>query len=136
MKTIILAILSLTLISATKDKTVFKPRAEFFGTYAKADKPEVKEWTLKPLAKDSNKIAFYHNKDVDFMFYVVMKDSTHFGTKSGFTQQIDGQPTQTWSAKGEFLPGGQMKIAIKTSDAGLKLTVDLEAQEKILYIKK
>ncbi|MCW3127778.1 MAG: hypothetical protein JWO03_3436 [Bacteroidetes bacterium] len=136
MKSILLALLSLSLIYASKDKPVQKPKPEYFGAYAKADKPDIKEWTLKPLAKDSNKIAFYHNKDVDFMFYVVMKDSTHFGTKSAFAQQLDGQPTQYWSAKGEFLPGGQMKIAVKTNDAGLKLSVDLEAQEKVLYIKK
>jgi hypothetical protein len=136
MKSIAIALLSLSLIFAAKDKTIFKAKPEYFGAYYKADAPTVKEWTLKPMPKAEDKIAFYHNKDTDFVFYVMMKDSTHFSSKGEFAQQADGQPTRYWSAKGEFLPGGQMKMAVSTRDAGLKLSISMEAQEKIVYIKK
>ena len=136
MKSILIAMLSFSVIFAAKDKTVIKPNPKYFGTYYKADAPTVKEWTLKPIPKADNKIAFYHNKDTDFVFYITMKDSTHFSSKGEFAQQADGQPTRYWSARGEFLPGGQMKIAVIIRDAGLKLSISMEAAEKVLYIKK
>ena len=137
MKSLLIILMSATIFFSGKDKKPpIKVNPEYFGNYYKADKPTVKEWTLKPIPKAENKIAFYHNKDTDFVFYVIMKDNEHFSTKGEFAQQVDGQPTKYWSAKGEFLPGGQMKMAIHTSDGNLKLSIDMEAAEKVLYIKK
>lgn len=129
------AITLLSLLLLGKDKTTIQVNPDYYGSYGKQDAKE-REWLLKPGNKP-DRINFYQNSDtIHYLFYVVMKDSVHFSTKGEFAEQPDGQPTRYWSAKGEFLPAGQMKMAVKTSDALMKLTVDLEAQEKVLYIKK
>lgn len=129
------AIILLSLLLSGKDKTAIQVSPEYYGSYAKPDAKE-REWLLKPGNKP-DRVNFYQNTDtLHYLFYVVMKDSTHFSTKGEFAEQPEGQPTRYWSAKGEFLPGGQMKLAVKISDALMKLTVDLEAQEKTLYVKK
>ena len=135
MKSIIVAILSLSLLLSPKDKPKLNVNPDYFGFYYRADEMKTKEWTLKPMDKP-DRIAFYHNSDTDFVFYVIMKDSTHFSSKGEFMQQSPGQQTRYWSGKGEFLPGGQMRLAVRNSDAALKLTMDMEGQEKIIYAKK
>ena len=127
-------VILLSLFLFGKDKTTIQVNPAYYGSYGKAD-ATAREWLLKPGNKP-DRVNFYQNTDtVHYLFYVVMKDSVHFSTKGEFAEQPDGQPTRYWSAKGEFLPGGQMKLAVKTSDALMKLTVDLEAQEKTLYVR-
>lgn len=134
MKFAAIALLSFFLIG--KDKPAITVNPAYYGTYTKSAEGKDREWTLKPGNKP-DRINFYHNNDTDnFLFFVVMKDSTHFTTKGEFAEQPEGQPTRYWSAKGEFLPGGQMSLAVKISDAIMKLTVDLEGQPKVLYVKQ
>ncbi len=128
------SIVLLSLFLLGKDKPTLKVNPDYLGIYNKADGQD--KWTLKQGNKP-DRVAFYHNNDTaNFLFYVVMKDSTHFSTKGEFADQPDGQPTTYWSAKGEFLPEGQMKLTVKSTQTLMKLSIDLEAQEPALYVRK
>jgi hypothetical protein len=139
MKSILLALLSASLFFAPKGKPEIKINPAYLGTYYIVDTPTAKPWILKSVSFATNKIGFFQNaKDTDALFIVTMKDSTHFKTPGEFAQNTPGQVTRYWSAKGEFLPGGKMELAVHSSDvsSSLKLSFSVEADEKVLYVKK
>jgi hypothetical protein len=137
MKKYLLIVLTLTLLMSFKDKTPVKANPTLIGNYYLSDTSPKPTWILKANLSDDNKIEFYQNKEIVPTFMVSMKDSTHFKTLHEFSHTAN-QVTKMWSAKGEFLPNGQMELVVHISDVttGFKFSFSFDEDEKIIYTKR
>ena len=134
-KLIILTITALGLL-AFKDKEM-KVNPGLMGKYYLSDTSKAPTWTLKANPSEDGKIEFYQGTEIIPTFQAMLKDSTHFKTPHEYSHTAN-QVTKMWSAKGEFLPNGQMELVIHISDvtSGLKLSFSFADDEKIVYTKR
>jgi len=136
MKKFLLLTISAFVLLAFKDKEI-KINPALMGNYYASDTSKKPTWVLKTNSSDDSKIEFYQGSDIVPTFQVVMKDSTHFKTQHEFSHTAN-QVTKMWTAKGDFLPNGQMELVVHTSDvsSGMKLSFSFAEDEKIVYTKR
>lgn len=136
MKKFLFLFVSAFALLSFKDKEI-KINPALMGNYYASDTAKKATWVLKTSTSDDTKIEFYQGSDIVPTFQAVMKDSTHFKTPHEYSHTAN-QVTKMWTAKGEFLPNGQMELMVHQNDvsSGMKLSFSFAEDEKIIYTKR